>query len=205
MSKAISALYDQYSEASDAVTDLEAIGIDRDEISIVANDAHGHHRPEGEPGDHTGLGAGAATGAAVGGAGGLLAGLGLLAIPGLGPVVAAGWLAATALGAGVGAAAGAVTGGIVDALKNAGHSDEEANFYAEGVRRGGTLVSAKVPDDRAAEAEAILRRHKAVDREARTAIYRNNGWSRFDAEAPPYGREEIDREYASYGSVTERY
>ena len=76
----------------------------------------------------------------MGGTAGLPAGLGLLAIPGLGPVVAAGWLAATA----VGAAAGAATGGIVGALTEAGVSEEEAHSYAEGVRRGGTLVSARV-------------------------------------------------------------
>ena len=78
----------------------------------------------------------------MGGTAGLPAGLGLLAIPGLGPVVAAGWLAATA----VGAAAGAATGGIVGALTEAGVSEEEAHSYAEGVRRGGTLVSARVAD-----------------------------------------------------------
>ena len=78
--------------------------------------------------------------------GGLLAGLGLLAIPGLGPIVAAGWLAATAVGAGIGAAGGAATGSLVGALKNSGHTEEDANVYSEGVRRGGTLVSAKVQD-----------------------------------------------------------
>jgi hypothetical protein len=80
----------------------------------------------------------------------LLAGLGLLA-PGLGPVVAAGWLAATA----VCAAAGAATGGIVGALTEAGVSKEDAPLYAEGVRRGGTLVSARAPD--AGAGEVLLR------------------------------------------------
>lgn len=205
MSKTVSALFDHYSEATAAVNELEQIGIHRDDISIVANNAHGQHREVKEAGDHAGLEAGATAGAAIGGAGGLLAGLGLLAIPGLGPVVAAGWLAATAVGVGVGAAAGAATGGIVDALKNSGHSDEEANFYAEGVRRGGTLVSAKVPDDRAADAEAVLQRHKAVDRQVRTELYRRGGWSRFDTDAPAYSSEEIERERATYGSINERY
>lgn len=205
MSKTISALFDHYSEAEAAIDDLERIGVHRDEISILASNAHGQHREVKEAGDHAGLGAGTAAGAAIGGAGGLLAGLGLLAIPGLGPVVAAGWLAATAVGLGVGAAAGAATGGIVDALKNAGHSDEEANFYAEGVRRGGTLVSAKVPEDRIAEAESVLHRHKAVDRQMRTDHYRRDGWSRFDPAAPAYTPEEIEGERSTYGSVTGRY
>ena len=72
----------------------------------------------------------------------MLAGLGLLAIPGLGPVVAAGWLASTALGAAVGGAAG----GLIGALTAAGVSKEDADIYAEGIRRGGTLVTARVPD-----------------------------------------------------------
>ena len=205
MSKTVSALFDHYSEAEAAVDDLEQISIHRDEISVVASNADGQHQEVKEAGDHTGLGAGATAGAAIGGAGGLLAGLGLLAIPGLGPVVAAGWLAATAVGVGVGAAAGAATGGIVDALKNAGHSDEEANFYAEGIRRGGTLVSAKVPDDRIADAEMVLHRHKAVDRQVRSDLYRRGGWSRFDVAAPAYRPEEIERERATYGPITGRY
>ena len=55
-------------------------------------------------------------------------------------MVAAGWLVATAAGA----AAGGLTGGIIGALTQAGVSDEDAQVYAEGVRRGGTLVTARV-------------------------------------------------------------
>jgi hypothetical protein len=126
------------------------------------------------------------TGAALGGVGGLLAGLGLLAIPGLGPIVAAGWLAATVTGAGIGAAGGAATGGIVGALKNAGHSDEDANVYSEGVRRGGTLVSARVPDALVTEAEMVLHRYNATDATTRGSDYRASGWSRFDENAPAH-------------------
>jgi hypothetical protein len=85
----------------------------------------------------TGAETGAGVGTAVGGAAGLLAGLGLLAIPGVGPVVAAGWLVATA----VGAVAGAATGGLIGGLTGAGVSEDDAHVYAEGVRRGGSLVA----------------------------------------------------------------
>src|SRR4029079_19023671 len=81
-------------------------------------------------------------------------GLALLEIPGVGPVVAAGWLTATAAGA----AAGAATGGIVGALTQAGVSDEDAHIYAEGVRRGGTLVTARVRDAAASKLEGVLDR-----------------------------------------------
>ena len=78
-----------------------------------------------------------------------------MAIPGVGPVVAAGWLVAALTGAAVGGA----TGGIIGALsQQAGVSDEEANVYAEGLRRGGALVSAKVDDADAARIQGIMDR-----------------------------------------------
>ena len=160
MTVTISRLYDNYADAQRAVQGLENAGVPHSDISIVANNSDNWYNGgkrvdrdgDGVDDRAEGAGKGAGIGAGVGGAAGLLAGLGLLAIPGLGPVVAAGWLAATA----VGAAAGAATGGIVGALTEAGVSKEEAPLYAEGVRRGGTLVSARVPDADRARLNAIL-------------------------------------------------
>jgi hypothetical protein len=101
-------------------------------------------------------------------------GHGLLAIPGVGPVVAAGWLIATAAGAATGAVVGGAAGGLVGSLTGAGVSERDAHFYAEGVRRGGTLVTARVDDDRASTAREILQRYKAVDPAARGAAYRGS-------------------------------
>ena len=150
MTKTISRLYDNYTEAQRAVTDLEAAGVPHSDISIVANNSdewYGNDKivdrdHDGKDDRAEGARTGAGIGAGVGGAAGLLTGLGLLAIPGVGPVVAAGWLAATA----VGAAAGAASGGIIGGLTEMGMSKEDADVYAEGVRRGGTLVSARVAD-----------------------------------------------------------
>lgn len=211
MSKTITRLFDDYSDATAAVRDLEALGIQHGDISIVANNAHGHHDANGHDGvdDHGDVSRGTSTGALLGGAGGLLAGLGLLAIPGLGPIVAAGWLAATAVGAGIGAAGGAATGSLVGALKDSGHTEEEANVYSEGVRRGGTLVSAKVPDGQITQAESVLDRNKSVDATMRGAAYRQSGWNTFDAGAPAYTSDQVDQERARYGAsapmTTDRY
>ena len=150
MTVTISRLYDNHKDAQQAVQRLESAGVPHADISIVANNSDSWFNTDkkvdrdrdGVDDRAEGAGKGAGIGAGVGGTAGLLAGLGLLAIPGLGPVVAAGWLAATA----VGAAAGAATGGIVGALTEAGVSAEDAHAYAEGVRRGGTLVSARVAD-----------------------------------------------------------
>jgi hypothetical protein len=142
-----------------------------------------------------GAGKGAGIGAGVGGAAGLLAGLGLLAIPGLGPVVAAGWLAATA----VGAAAGAATGGIVGALTGAGVSKEDAPLYAEGVRRGGTLVSARVPDADRDRLDSVLNQ-SAVSLKDRSAAWRKSGWQTFDPASKPYGADEVQKERQLYGA-----
>ncbi|MEP9360015.1 general stress protein [Sphingomonas sp. KR3-1] len=202
MTRTITRLFDDYSDAQTAVTELERIGVPHDDLSIVANNAHGTHGADradndgiNDDGDVT---RGASAGAAIGGVGGLLAGLGLLAIPGLGPIVAAGWLASTAVGAAIGGVGGAATGGIVGALKNAGHSDEEAGVYAEGVRRGGTLVSARVEDALVGETEAVLDGNRGVSADTRGSDYKQSGWTGFDPDAAPYSAGEIDSHRAAY-------
>jgi len=117
----------------------------------------------------------------------------LLAIPGIGPVVAAGWLASTALGA----AAVGTAGGLIGALTQSGVSERDANVYAEGVRRGGTLVTARVPDIDRARYEAILDR-SAINITERSAMWERNGWNRFDPAAPNYTPDEIRRERELY-------
>ena len=89
-------------------------------------------------------------------------------------------------------------GGLVGALTNAGGSKEEADVYAEGVRRGGTLVSAKVDDDKIASAESALNAIPYVDIASRGAAYHQSGWSSFDPKAAPYTDDEIVAERARY-------
>jgi hypothetical protein len=199
MTKTVSALFDDYASGAAAVSALESAGVATSDISIVSNNADNWHSGtarESDAADDAGKGAG--VGAAVGGIGGLLAGLGMLAIPGLGPIVAAGWLASTAAGAVTGAVVGAAAGGLVGGLTEAGVPEHDAHVYAEGVRRGGTLVTAKVPDAMAGEAQAILQRNRSVDLQSRSAAYRQTGWTSFDETAPAYTADEVKRERARY-------
>ena len=128
-----------------------------------------------------------------GGVAGLLAGLGLIAIPGIGPVVAAGWLVTTLAGAATGAAAGGISG----RLSQAGLSKEEAEVYAEGLRRGGAVVTARVNDAEAQKLQAIMDR-SAINVGERAAAYRQGGWKSFDPKAPPYTRDQVQRERELY-------
>jgi hypothetical protein len=191
----VTGLFDNHDEARVAVSELKAIGVADSEISLVASNSSGWHDQDGHNSDASnateGATGGAGLGAAVGGAGGLLAGLGIMAIPGLGPVVAAGWLAATAVGALGGAVVGGAAGGIIGALTEAGVPEADAHVYAEGVRRGGSLVTAKVDDSLASEAREILSDANSVDLEARRASYREGGWSTFNPDADDYTADEI--------------
>jgi uncharacterized protein (TIGR02271 family) len=166
---AISRLYNDHDTGARAVAELERSGIPRSDISIISsNDSGWFDRNRSKRSDRDadgtadragGAATGAGIGATVGGVAGLLAGLGLLAIPGIGPVVAAGWLASTAAVA----VAGGATGGLIGALTQSGVGEQEAHAYAEGVRRGGTLVTVRVPDTGRARVEAILDRCSAMD------------------------------------------
>lgn len=170
--RTITAMFDTYAEAATAVSRLEQAGVPHSDISIVSNDP-AHRSYLEENGDNTGTATGASLGTVLGGGAGLLAGLGMLAIPGLGPVVAAGWLASTLVGAGVGAAAG----GVVGALTDAGVSHEDAHAYAEGVSRGGTLVTVKADEATAAQAANILDSDGTIDMNQRETDWRSAGWT----------------------------
>ena len=193
--RTIARLFDEYADAAHAVRELEYFGIPRDDISLVANNAgHGVMKEGGGTEAVPGAEIGAGVGAVAGGGAGVLAGLGLLAIPGVGPVVAAGWLAALAVGVVGGAAAGGLLGGLI----GAGIEAENAHVFVEGVRRGGTLVSVRIPEERLAEVDAILDRN-AVNPASRRAEYAAVGWSAFDPEGPILTKADIDRERRAAG------
>ncbi len=198
--RTVTALFDTYDHAASAVRAVRDAGIASPDISLIANNIEGNVAFDDTPAED-GAAAGAGVGAVAGGGAGLLAGLGALAIPGIGPVVAGGWLLATAVGALAGAAVGGAAGGLLGALANAGVPEEEAHVYAEGVRRGGTLVSVRADDDRAETVAAILQNAAGVDIDARRSDYLAEGWNGFDDDAPAYSEDQIRDYRSSYGTV----
>jgi hypothetical protein len=211
MAKTVVGLFDTAAEAQSVVQELINIGFQRNDISLVANNAKGEYdgyRTIGTEGSSTaeGAGAGAVGGGVLGGVLGLLVGVGALAIPGIGPVLAAGPLAAALGAAGastlVGAGIGAAAGGIIGALVGAGIPEEDAGFYAEGVRRGGTLVLVKSSDDMAQRAYDAMRRYGAVDVDERSGSWRQSGWTSFDPNAEAYtGTTDIDDKWERSSKV----
>ena len=173
--RTLTALYDHYDDAAAAVTKLEAAGVPHGDISLVGNKTDLAADGAGDTTAHaaTGAGTGATLGTLLGGGAGLLAGLGLMAIPGVGPVVAAGWLVATLTGAGIGAAAG----GLAGSLTGAGMSETDAHAYAEGVRRGGTLLTVRADEARGGSVMSILEEHGAIDLDERADGWTREGWS----------------------------
>jgi uncharacterized protein (TIGR02271 family) len=187
MAKTVIGLFDNRAEAQSVVQELLSENFRRDDISVMSKKLEGQEK-QGErveyveeDGDEQikDMAKGAGTGAAIGGLAGLLLSLTALAIPGIGPVVAAGPLAAVIAGAGIGATAG----GLISGLTRLGVPEEDANYYAEGVRRGGTLISVDAADDMAERAVAIMKRHGAVEIDKRAAQWRDEGWSGFDENA----------------------
>jgi hypothetical protein len=185
MSQIVVGLYDDITRARNAVSELIVRGFDRKRISLLAFDPDKEYAQELEaaasPTDEDEVVAGASVGAVIGGLAGLLVGASAVALPGVGPVVVAGSITATLLGAGAGAAAGSLLG----ALMEKGVPEEEAKTYAEELRHGGTLVIAEVPESRVERAATVLERHHPIDVEKRAERWREKGWTGLQPGAKP--------------------
>ena len=199
MVKTIVGSFDSFNEAHRVANDLRAEGFMDNDISIVANNAAGEYRGDErvDPVDDdkgSATAKGAVTGAVVGGGAGLAASLAGLAIPGIGPIIAAGPIVATLAGAGTGAVAGGLIGGLADL----GVPEGDAEYYAEAVRRGGALVTVRADEARAEEVAEIMRARGAIDIEGRVERWRESGWEGFDPRAQPYTAEDIRRDRETY-------
>jgi hypothetical protein len=162
MKKAVIAIVETDAQAQSIVNELGGAGFRSSDISVLFPDkdgtqafAHEHNTkaPEGAV-------AGAGAGGVVGGTVGILAGIGALAIPGLGPFIAAGPLLAALSGA----AAGAAVGGLTGALVGMGIPEYEAKLYEGKLRNGNLLVSVHTDNsDQQKLAQDIFKRNGAKD------------------------------------------
>ena len=217
-------LYDSYVDANRIILALQAVGVPPSETTVISNNsdrwysaakdtvlpfqkavarskAQGETEAKAESKTETkseGKAEGAALGAAIGATAATAASLvTLLALPGVGAVVGVGWLAAL-LGS---MAVGGVTGGLLGALTNAGVSEEDAQVFVEGVRRGGTLVAARVHQAELPRITALMNQ-SAVKLEERCDLYRKSGWRSFDPNAVPYTADQVRSERALHAQNT---
>jgi hypothetical protein len=163
--------YETFEDARNVVIRLEAEGIPSQQISLIGRQQTGDDNAA----------EGAAIGGVAGGAAGLLAGLGVVAIPGIGPAVAIGWLASTLVGAGT----GALAGGAIGAATETRTDGADAAYYAETVRRGGSVVSAKADDAQAPKVRAIMDAGLPINDQARRQSYEREGWTDSDTSDLP--------------------
>lgn len=149
----VSAVFDSEKEAQSALNELRSAGIDESSISIIGRHGEQSSSDDIAANDSTNVGAndsgdgmnasGAAKGALGGAVVGGLLGIAALAIPGVGPLAAAGAIASGAIpgAAAIGAGAGAVAGGLTGLLTGHGVSDDDARYYEDRLKQGGIFLS----------------------------------------------------------------
>jgi hypothetical protein len=165
MAQTVIGILENPNDTQKVVDELLKSGFERRDIGVISTDIMREAATAA---------AGAGKGMAFGALAGMLISAVTMMIPGLGPILVAG-PGLTLLG---GTTLGALAGGIVGALKERGVPEEQANFYAEGVRRGGTLITVHAKtDDLAQRAVEVLKRSGAVDIDQRVADWKRFGWS----------------------------
>jgi len=193
-----------------ALRALKDSNFDMDRVSLIArhvDEVRGSEDVRTDRGDteaQEGAGIGATTGTVLGGLGGLLVGLGVLAIPGVGPILAAGAeinaLASTLAGAGIGAAAG----GIVGALVGLGIPEEQARAYSKRIEAGEYLLMISGSPDDVRRVEKILRDNHIEDYNTYNASDRTVA-DRETTMAPDRERVAGATDVSRRGEVTETY
>ena len=167
MSKSIVGIANSTSQVEATLADLQNDGlVPSSDISLLMPDSGPNSGDTPELGAvkatkaPEGAATGAVSGGAIGGTVGLLAGIGALAIPGLGPFIAAGPIMAALSGA----AAGATAGGVVGGLVGLGIPEYEAKAYEDRIKKGGYLVAVHVEDSKKGDVvRGILKRNGLED------------------------------------------
>ena len=210
--KTIVGMYETFAEARRVQEALVNAGIAQNQISILAANTNDRYNQfvernlndddlvnyrEDIP-DEDGAIKGALAGGAVGGIGTAIV---ALALPGVGPFAAAGWLLSTLMGM----AAGTAVGGLAGAFTSEGIDEEDAHIYAEGVRRGYTLVTVRADENKADFVANIMNHHNALDIEERGEFWRESGWDgSYKKNSPVFSQNEIEEERNSYRNLYNR-
>ncbi len=143
-------VFDNRNDAEQAVNEIREAGVTRDEISIVAKEDKVKGKKDDQSNNlNQNVSSGAATGGTLGGIAGLIAGAGALAIPGIGPIVAAGPIAA--------GLSGVAAGGLAGSLVDLGIPQDRGQYYENEVKKGGILATVEADDTQVNDVSSFLR------------------------------------------------
>nr|WP_295831337.1 YsnF/AvaK domain-containing protein [uncultured Azospirillum sp.] len=203
MTKTIVALYDHRSDAETASRDLQAAGLESSAIEILS---HGDLSGGGWS-DRTDTTTGDASLGAAGGTARTDLSTGYVASPNTVPPVGMGLGAGGGMGTGTtatgaagytGSTTGTGSGGMLTRLAGWGVPNQDAQVYAEGVRRGGSLLKVRLDEDDVDRAMEVLERGNVVDVEERGSAYRESGWTGYDETADYYDDRSAEEERLRY-------
>lgn len=172
--KTVAAVFPALAEAEHVAGHLRNLGIPSQAIHVAAGNERSRHdeyirRAQAE---ETKTASAAAAGASIGASAGFVAGLAMLVIPGVGPIIAGGVIATVLTGVGIGAAGG----GLIGAFLNMGISHDEAHLYEEAVRRGKVFVAVQVSEEMEPEAILVMAEHGGRDINDEADAWRASGW-----------------------------
>ena len=153
MSVTVVGIFDRVDYAEKAAREIKERGLRTDDISIIVknNDENGGQRGEGMTNDN--ISNGAVTGGIIGGLAGLLIGAGMVAIPGLGIIAAAGPI--------TGLIGGAASGGIIGGLIDLGIPEQESKRYETDIREGKVVFTMRTEEEKVEEIRNILQANGA--------------------------------------------
>lgn len=210
MTKTIVALYDHRSDAETASRDLQAAGFESSVIEILSHSdlSSGGWGDRDLSGSPTGTAAGTLTGdSSIGAASGMARtdlSTGYVASPNTVPGAGLGMESGLGAGAGMGTMGsgglmtGGGTGGMLTRLTGWGIPNQDAQVYAEGVRRGGSLLKLRLEEEDVDRAMDVLERGNVVDVEERGSAYRDSGWAGYDETAAYYDEQSAEEERVRY-------
>lgn len=167
----IAALYQSYDDALQTLRELDAARFPLDALALVASAAEHHwYVPAAPEVNSAAFEGGTSLGTVLGGGAGLLAGMGLIPLPGGEPLIGQGWWVPMLIGASAGAGVGSLLGLLAETA-GAGISPGHTLHYLDAAQRDGTIVIARVDVEDLPTIQAIMRRHRPLEIDDRAAAY----------------------------------